>query len=291
MNTRLNRPVQAGQLCRELGLVMSGPDREIRAVGGLDSLDEHSLAFVRDREPAPAATGTVFARAPLDGRALSVIVSASPRLDFIRAQHLLRASPGFVEDAAPPELHPTVVVGRGAVVENGVRIGEGTRIGSGAVVKSGTLIGRFCEIEAGAVVGATGFGFETGADGHPIKMLQLGGLRIGDHVEIGSLTTVCRGALGDTVVEDHVKIADHVHIGHNCRIGAGTMITACAEVSGSVTIGKKAWLAPNCSIMQKVILGDGCFIGIGAVVLRGVPAGAKMFGNPAMRVVVPSVTA
>ncbi|MBI2789859.1 MAG: UDP-3-O-(3-hydroxymyristoyl)glucosamine N-acyltransferase [Elusimicrobia bacterium] len=288
MNKRLKQPVQAERLCRELGLTLIGPDREIRAVGGLDSLDAHSLAFVRDRAPGPDSTGTVFATASLPIRGLTVIRSPKPRLDFIRAQHLLRESPGFLEDSTPPDLHPTVQVGRGAVIENGVRIGEGTRIGSGAVIKSGTVIGRHCEIKSGAIVGEAGFGFERDEDGRPIKMIQLGGLRIGDHVEIGSVNTACRGALGDTVVEDYVKTDDHVHIGHNCHIGAGTMITACAEISGSVTIGRNAWLAPNCSIMQKVTLGDGCFIGIGAVVLRSVEAGAKMFGNPAMRLVVPT---
>lgn len=288
MNKRLKQPVQAERLCRELGLTLIGPDREIRAVGGLDSLDAHSLAFVRDRAPGADSTGTVFATAPLPMSGLTVIKSLKPRLDFIRAQHILRESPGFLEDTTPPDLHPTVSVGRGAVIENGVRIGEGTRIGSGAVIKSGTVIGRHCEIKSGAIVGEAGFGFERDEDGRPIKMIQLGGLRIGDHVEIGSVNTVCRGALGDTVVEDYVKTDDHVHIGHNCHIGAGTMITACAEISGSVTIGKNAWLAPNCSIMQKVTLGDGCFIGIGAVVLRSVEAGAKVFGNPAERIVVPT---
>lgn len=288
MNKRLNRPVQAERLCRELGLTLIGPDREIQAVGGLDSLEEHSLAFVRDRAPGPDSTGTVFATAPLPLKGLTVIQSLKPRLDFIRAQHILRKSPGFMEDSTPPDIHPTVQVGRGAVIENGVRIGEGTFIGSGVVIKSGTVIGRHCEIKSGAIVGEAGFGFERDEDGRPIKMIQMGGLRIGDHVEIGSVNTVCRGALGDTVVEDYVKTDDHVHIGHNCHIGAGTMITACAEISGSVTIGKNAWLAPNCSIMQKVTLGDGCFIGIGAVVLRSVEAGAKMFGNPAMRIIVPS---
>jgi len=288
MNKKLNRSVQAERLCQELGLTLVGPDREIQAVGGLDSLEEHSLSFVRDRSPGPESTGTVFASEPLSVRGLTVIISRKPRLDFIRAQHILRKSPGFLEEAAPPDIHPTAHIGRGAVIENGVKIGEGTRIGSGAVIKAGTVIGRFCEIKSGAIIGEAGFGFERDEANHPIKMIQQGGLRIGDHVEIGSVNTVCRGALGDTIIEDYVKTDDHVHIGHNCHIGEGTMITACAEISGSVTIGKNAWLAPNCSIMQKVKIGDGCYIGIGAVVLRSVEAGAKMFGNPAMRIVVPS---
>jgi UDP-3-O-[3-hydroxymyristoyl] glucosamine N-acyltransferase len=287
MSKRLNQPVSAGDISKQLGLPLIGPDRLIRELGGLDSLVEHALAFVRDHSPGPQAVGTVFATGPLAPPGISVIQSKAPRLDFIRAQHLLDKSPGFAEDTTPPEIHPTVKIGGGTVIENGVRIGEGTRIGCSVVIRSGTVIGRWCEIKSGAIVGEAGYGFERDENNRPIKMIQMGGLRIGDHVEIGSLNTVCRGALGDTVIEDYVKTDDHVHIGHNCLIGEGTMITACAEISGSVRIGKNVWLAPNCSILQKMTIGDGCYIGIGAVVLKNIEPGIKVFGNPAQRIAIP----
>jgi UDP-3-O-[3-hydroxymyristoyl] glucosamine N-acyltransferase len=254
----------------------------------LDSLVEDGLSFVmKSRSPAPRAAGTVFAPADLATTALAVIRSPNPRLDFIRAQHLMEAAPGFVEDPTPAQLHPSVRVGPNSVIENGVSIGEGTKIGSCVVIKSGTRIGRFCDIKSGAVIGEAGFGFERDENNRPVRMIHLGGVRIGDHVDIGNLTTVARGALGETIVEDYVKIDDHCHIAHNCHIGEGTIITACVEISGSVTVGKNAWLAPNCCVVQKIRLGDNCFIGIGAVVSRSVDPGDKVFGNPARRLTAP----
>lgn len=285
MSKKLNMPVRAANLARLLGLPMLGRERDILQVGGLDELEENCLSFIRDRSPEAGADGTVFASQQADG--LTVILSKSPRLDFIRAQHVLERNPGFMPEKTPPRIHPTARIGAGAVIDNGVAIGEGTRIGEGAVIRSGTRIGKHSDIFPGAVLGEAGFGFERDENGLPLRMAQLGGLLIGDHVDVGSLATIARGALGDTVVEDHVKIDDHAHIGHNCRIGSGTIIAGCAKVCGSVRIGRRCWISPNCTIMQKSVLGDGCFVCIGAVVLGSVEAGAKVFGNPARAIAVP----
>lgn len=281
MGKNLLRPVQASHLSRQLGLALLGPDREIRELCALESLSPHGLSFLRDQRPEPDCSGTVFASEPHGTDALTVLRSEKPRLEFIRAQHLLQASPGFAEDSTAAVVHPTARIGHHAVIENGVRIGEGTRIGSLAVIRTGTVIGRFCDISSGAVIGEHGFGFERDAENRPLRMIHFGGVRIGDHVEIGSLTTVSRGALGDTVLADHVKIDDHCHISHNCRIGEGSMITAFVEISGSVHIGKNVWLAPGCSLVQKISVGDDAFIGIGTVVTHNIPANARVFGNPA----------
>lgn len=281
MGKNLLRPVRASQLGRDLGLELLGADREIRELCGLDALTGHGLSFARDLRPGAACAGTVFAAEPPGGAQLSVLRAEKPRLAFILAQHLLQASPGFEEDESPPEVHPSARVSPRAVLENGVRIGEGTLIGSLAVIKSGTRIGRHCDIRSGAVIGESGFGFERDAQNRPLRMIHMGRVLIGDHVEIGSLTTVCRGALGDTVLEDHVKIDDHCHISHNCRIERGAMLTACVEVSGSVRVGANSWLAPGSSLVQKIVVGEDAFIGIGSVVTRSVAARARVFGNPA----------
>lgn len=282
MTTRLNRPVSAKWIAEGLGLELFGQDREISELCILEGLDQDGLSFVlRGNPPEGLAGGTVFAPPSAAVPGLTVIGSANPRLDFIRAQYLLESSPGFATVSPPPRIHPTARLGAGAVVENGVEIGEGTRVGPNVVIRTGTRIGRFCEIKGGAVIGEPGFGFERDADERPLKMIHLGGVCIGDYVEIGALNTICRGALGETILADYVKTDDHVHIAHNCRIGEGTLITACAELSGSVIVGKKVWIAPNCSIAQKLRIGDGAFVGIGAVVLRDVEPGAKVFGNPA----------
>lgn len=279
MKKTLSAPVRAESLCRQLGLKLLGPDRSIHEVSSLDCLEEHGLSFVRDGTPGAEAAGTVFAPDLLGGR-FTVIQSAAPRLDFIRAQHLLKESPGFAEDSRPPDIHPTARIAPNALIENGVSIGEGTRVEANAVIRSGTRIGRSCEIQTGAVIGETGFGFERDAQGHPLRMIHLGGVVLGDFVEIGTRATVCRGALSDTVLEDYVKVQGRCHVSHNCVIGEGTIINACGQISGSVRIGKKVWLGANCSIVQKVRIGDGAFIGPGTVVTRRVSAGVRLIGNP-----------
>lgn len=283
MRKGLLEPVRASHLSRRLGLELVGEDREIHELCGLDFLRPQGLSFARDRLPPPGCSGTLFSAGPPQGVGLSVLIAEKPRLAFIRAQHLLREAPGFVEDAAPPDIHPAARVERGAIIEDGTAVGEGTRIGSLAVIKTGTRIGRFCEIKSGAVIGESGFGPERDADSRPLMMLHFGGVLIGDFVHVGSMATISRGALGDTVIEDHVKIDDHCHVSHNCRVGAGAILTACVEISGSVRVGRDAWLSPGCSVIQKVSIGDKAFVGIGSVVARSVPAKSRVFGNPARR--------
>jgi UDP-3-O-[3-hydroxymyristoyl] glucosamine N-acyltransferase len=87
--------------------------------------------------------------------------------------------------------------------------------------------------------------------------------------------------LQDTVIGNHVKIDDHVHIAHNCVISDNVIITACAELSGGVEVGRGAWIAPNCAVLQKTRIGDDAFVGIGAAVIQDVKASARVFGYPA----------
>ncbi len=282
MTTRLKQAVSAGWLCRELGLRLLGPDRSIAAVCALDELDEDGLSFaLPGRRFDHVHRGTVFGLDELGANGASVIGSRDPRFDFIRAQYLLQNSPGFERPAGPPQIHPSVEIGPGAVVEDAVSIGEGTTIGPNAVLRSGVRIGRFCEIQSGAVIGDAGFGFERDARNRPLRMIHLGGVRIGDHVQVGALTAVARGALEDTVLEDYVKINNLVHVAHNCHIGEGTIIGACADLCGSLKIGANCWIAPNASIRQKLSIGEGATVGIGAVVVKDVAAGAVVYGNPA----------
>jgi acetyltransferase-like isoleucine patch superfamily enzyme len=284
MATQLKQAVSAGWLCERIGLTLIGPDRDIRSICTLDALVEGGLSFVLPgRRVEHAHCGTVIALKDLSANGISVLGSADPRYDFIRAQHLLAKSPGFEGCSTPAQIHPRARVHPAAVIEDDVTIGEGTVVGPNAVVRSGARIGRHCEIKSGAVIGDSGFGFERDRQNRPIRMVHLGGVRIGDHVEVGALATVVQGALADTVIESHVKINDHVHIAHNCRIGEGTIIGGAAYLSGSIQVGRNCWIAPNSSIRQKLTIGDEAIVGIGAVVVRDVEARSTVYGNPARK--------
>ena len=136
-------------------------------------------------------------------------------------------------------------------------------------------------ILSNTVIGQAGFGVETAQDGSTLRIPHIGGVRIGDHVQLGSLNSVAAGTLAPTTIDAHVQTDNLVHIAHNVQVGEGALITACAEISGSVTIGAGAWLGPNCSIMQKVSIGNNAMIGIGAVVTKSIPDNRIASGNPA----------
>jgi UDP-3-O-[3-hydroxymyristoyl] glucosamine N-acyltransferase len=190
------------------------------------------------------------------------IVCRDPYAYFARVSALFNPpAPGV------PGVHPTAVIGPDAqiapsasvgpacVVERGARVaddavlgagcfvGEEAAIGTGARLHPHVTIGARCVVGArailhsGAVIGADGFGFAPDGDGW-IKIPQVGRVVIGDDVEVGANTTIDRGAIDDTVIEDGVKIDNQVQIGHNCRIGAHTAIAGCVGVAGSTRIGR-----------------------------------------------------
>ncbi len=147
-----------------------------------------------------------------------------------------------VEVGRGTRLHANVVVGADCVV------GEDVEVFAGAVLYDDVHLGDRCVVHAAAVLGADGFGFAPGADGTLEAIAQLGGVRIGANVSIGAATTVDRGALDHTVIEDGVKIDNQVQIGHNCHIGAHSVICGCVGIVGSTTIGRHCVLAGGVGI-------------------------------------------
>lgn len=169
----------------------------------------------------------------------------------------------------------------GKAYRSSISIGPGTVVGQNVSFVGRVRIGENCRIKSGAVIGEKGFAWGFTEDGFPVAIEHLGGVWIGDNVEIGSCSTVLRGTVDDTIIMDNAKIDDHVHIAHNCLIGRGTIITACSELSGSVKVGEFCWLGPNCSIKNKVKIGDKALIGIGSVVISDVGELEVVAGNPA----------
>jgi UDP-3-O-[3-hydroxymyristoyl] glucosamine N-acyltransferase len=173
------------------------------------------------------------------------------------------------------------VIEAGARIETGVWIGAGCTVGAGARIGAGTRlhprvsVGADCEIGArgivhsGAVLGADGFGFAP-LDGRWIKIPQTGRVLIGDDVEIGANSTIDRGALGDTVVEDGVKIDNQVQIAHNCRIGAHTAIAGCVGIAGSAVIGRRCQLGGAAMIHGHITICDDVVVSGGTLISRSI---------------------
>lgn len=275
-----------GELADRLDLAFSGDARRpITGLATLAAADPGELAFLASKKHLPQLAGTragavilhpdFVEQCPAD-----CLISASPYLAFARATHLfdpsVKPQAGVHSTAvvsADAQVHASASVGPNAVIEAGaalgagvvvgagVYLGHGSRLGAGtrvfphAVVYHDVYVGTDCVIHSQAVLGADGFGFAAGPDGWE-KICQLGGVRIGNGVEIGACTTVDRGALDHTVLEDGVIIDNLVQIAHNCRIGKNTAIAGCTGLAGSTIIGANCTLAGGVGVVGHVEICD-----------------------------------
>ena len=148
-----------------------------------------------------------------------------------------------------------VYVGPGTVIGEDSVLGDDTRVAANVSIYRGVIIGKQTTVHSSAVIGADGFGFAN-EGGQWIKIHQLGGVEIGDRVEIGACTTVDRGALGNTVLEDGVILDNHVQIAHNVRVGENTAMAGYAGISGSTTIGKNCVFAAHAGAVGHVTVCD-----------------------------------
>jgi UDP-3-O-[3-hydroxymyristoyl] glucosamine N-acyltransferase len=170
---------------------------------------------------------------------------------------------------AGSEIGDAAVVGPGCVIGANVRIGAGTRLAARATVLDGVVIGARCVIDAGAVIGSEGYGFAP-EGGRWIKVPQLGGVIIGDDVEIGANTTVDRGTVEDTVIEAGVKIDNLVQIAHNVRVGEHTVMAGTVATAGSARIGKRCMIAGGVGIVGHITVCDDVVLTARALVTRSI---------------------
>jgi UDP-3-O-[3-hydroxymyristoyl] glucosamine N-acyltransferase len=224
------------------------------------------------------------------------IVAANPYAYFARAAQLFAAKNAI---PVPPGIHPaanvdpaahvaaTAYIGANAVIEAGASIGENVRIGAGCVlgrdvsigaesqlypnvtIYDACQIGQRAIIHSGVVIGADGFGFANDG-GVWVKIPQTGRVLIGDDVEIGANTTIDRGALADTVIEEGVKLDNQIQIAHNCHIGAHTAIAACAGIAGSAKIGKYCSIGGAAMIHGHITIVDHVHVSAGTLALRSI---------------------
>lgn len=198
----------------------------------------------------------------------------------------------FFVKKAESGIHPTAIIDKDAVIANSASIGPYTVIGKAEIgertiispfvrIYDNVTIGRGCFIKEGAVIGGAGFGFERDEEGNRFRFPQIGGVRIGNHVDIGANTCIDRGALSDTILEDYSKVDNLCHIAHNAHIGKNAVVVACAEVSGSCVVGENTWVGPNACIRDQRSIGNNTMIGMGSVVVKNIGDNEVWAGNPA----------
>ena len=274
-----------GELVGRLGGELLGdPSVVVRQIASLDRAGEGELAFLvspkyRAALEASRASAFILPAKAADFTDRPRILTPDPYLYFARAAQLFnppKAVPAGVHPSAVvgSELPASVAVGPNAVIGADCRIGEGCVIGSGCLIGDGVTIGAGsllhagvkvydgCTIGArailhsGAVIGADGLGFARDADKHWVKIPQIGGVVIGDDVEIGANTTVDRGALEDTVIGNGVKLDNLIHVAHNCRVGEDTIMAAMAGLAGSTTVGKRVQVGGKAGFSGHLEVGD-----------------------------------
>ncbi|KTD64188.1 UDP-3-O-(3-hydroxymyristoyl)glucosamine N-acyltransferase [Legionella shakespearei] len=198
---------------------------------------------------------------------------------------------------------PSAIVGQGCEIEHGayigkkVTIGQRCKIGVNTYIGDGVIIGNHCHIEnnvsishtvmgnkvriyPGARIGQDGFGFASDADGH-YKIPHAGGVVIGNDVEIGANTCIDRGSLDNTIIDDWCRIDNLVQIGHNVKVGKGSIIVAQAAIAGSSQLEPFVVLAGRAGVIGHLKIGRNAVISAASIVIKDVPAGAVMAGYPA----------
>ena len=303
-----------GELADRLDLKFSGDaHREIAGLATLVAAGPEDLTFIVGERylsqlARTRAAAVILAPEFVDQCPVDCLISASPYLAFARASWLFDRSPQPLPGvhssavvAADAQVHATASVGPNAVIEAGAvvaagavvganvylghnsRLGAATRVFPGAVIYHDVHVGENCVIHSQAVLGADGFGFAPGPSGWE-KICQLGGVRIGDGVEIGACTTVDRGALDHTVIEDGAIIDNLVQIAHNCRIGKNTAIAGCTGLAGSTIIGANCTLAGGVGVVGHVEICDDVHVtGMTMVTKSITQPGSYSSGTPMAR--------
>jgi len=302
-----------GDLARRLGAELQGDANcEITGLATLQEAQLGQLGFLanpvyRKYLATTQASAVIMHPDMAADYAGNKLLLANPYLGYAQLTPLFDRQPHL-----PQGIHPSAVIADGATVdataaigphvmiEAGVVIGAGVEIGAGSFVGAdsviglrsrlnarvtvyhGVSIGEEAIIHSGAVIGADGFGFAPGKDGWT-KIHQIGGVVLGNRVEIGAGTTIDRGALGDTCLADGVKIDNQVQIAHNVQIGTNTAIAAGTGIAGSTTIGANCTIAGAVGIVGHLTIADGVHVSAMTLVTKSIKqAGSYSSGSPMM---------
>jgi UDP-3-O-[3-hydroxymyristoyl] glucosamine N-acyltransferase len=275
-------PLTLGEIASRLGGRIAGNGATvIRQVGSLERAQPDQIAFLanlryREKLAATHAGAVIVGQEAEALTSIPRIVCERPYAYFARVSQLFNApisqttgihATAVIDQAA--RIGARVSIGAGCVVGAGASIGDDTCLYPNVTVYPGCSIGERCVLHSGAVIGADGFGIADD-EGRWVKIPQIGGVRIADDVEIGANTTIDRGALDDTVVEEGVKLDNQIQIGHNVRVGAHTAMAGCVAVAGSADIGAHCTIGAASVILGHLKLADGVHVSAGTVISRSI---------------------
>ena len=279
------------------GEIVGAGDTAIAGIGTLEHAGPGDLAFLANpkyrHQLATTRAAAVIMAPPAVAGPAAAILTPQPYLYYARVAQWLNPQPApdpgvhssaVVEGevAASASIGPNVwigpaariganvVIGANCSIGAGVEIGTGCRFAANVAIYPGSRLGARCLVHSGAVIGADGFGFAREATGAWVKIPQVGRVLIGDDVEIGAGTTIDRGALGDTVIADGVKLDNQIQVGHNVRIGAHTALAGCVGIAGSAVIGERCTVGGGAVILGHLQIADDVDVAAGTLVAKSI---------------------
>jgi len=288
------------ELASRVGATLAG-DGEVlvRGVATLENATPDSIAFLsnaryRSQLATTRAAAVIVAPADAQATGLPKLVHPNPYATYARVATILHPEtpPAAGVDATArvardATIDGSATIGPYAVIGAGARVGARAIVGAHCVLGDGVTVGddahlyprvtlyRRCAVGArtvihsGAVIGADGFGMAEDG-GRWLKVPQIGAVVIGNDCEIGANTTIDRGAIDDTVIEDDVKLDNQIQIGHNCRIGAHSAIAGCTGIAGSTTVGRNVRIGGAADIAGHLTIADGTVIGAATTVIGSI---------------------
>jgi UDP-3-O-[3-hydroxymyristoyl] glucosamine N-acyltransferase len=301
------------QLAEQLGATLRGDSS--KTIGGLATLQEagpDQLSFLANPQYRKylgecRAAAVLLTAADADGYHGDALIVASPYLAYAQLSHLFDRKPQAVagvhptaQVAADARVDASAGIGAYAVIESGAQIAAGVMVGAHCVVGARSVIGedgwlaprvtlyhdvrigKRVVIQSGAVIGGEGFGFAN-EKGVWQKIAQIGGVSIGDDVEIGANTTIDRGALADTLIGNGVKLDNQIMIAHNVQIGDNTAMAGCVGISGSTKIGKNCMIAGGVGMVGHIEVCDNVFVTGMTMVTRSITEPGAYSSGTAMQ--------
>jgi UDP-3-O-[3-hydroxymyristoyl] glucosamine N-acyltransferase len=287
MNNKSLKQITLSELVQGLDVtIMGDPACIITSVAPLHQAGEGDISFLSNPQyrkylSATAATAVILTKDDASVCKTNAVVCDNPYFTYAKIAGHFDTKPQVC-----PGIHPSAVIGEGCQIHpaahigpncslgDGVSIGEDTILDAGVTIYHHVSIGKRCRLASGVVVGSDGFGFAN-HKGRWHKVPQVGSVVIGDDVEIGANTTIDRGAVGDTVIEEGVKLDNLIQVGHNVRIGAHTVIAGCVGIAGSTIIGKYCMIGGAANFAGHLSVAD-------KVIITGMTAVTKSIREPGM---------
>ena len=296
----MGQTITSGDLIKQLGGELIGDSNIlINSVASLESANKNSVSFFNNSKYLDLLKNTKAALVILNKESCALhagacIVVDNPYLYFAKISRLLNPIKILKKEIHKSAIiHSTcklgkdIYIGPNVIIEENVSIADGVTVHAGViiesdniigshstihpnvVIKTNTVIGKNCTLYAGAVIGSDGFGYAKDNDKW-LAIPQIGKVVLGDNVDIGSNSTIDRGALDDTIISSGVKIDNLVQIGHNCIIGENTIIAGCVGIAGSAKIGKNCAIGGAAMILGHLSITDNVTISPGSMITRSI---------------------